>query len=118
MSTDDGGTRRPYPDEPKMQMTEDWKKAVDRALEQQGKTRSWLADELGVDKGAVTRMLSPDQNTSSMVKRVCELLGLPEPVAEIKEQWEHEVLSDLRQLAADDRELIRAQIQRYKRDPR
>lgn len=98
-------------------MTPEWKARVDAWLTEKHKDRSWLAEQLGVEPSTVKRMLE-EQNTSALVARVCEITELPLPVTEVHANWEQETLDDLRQLAPEDRELVRAHIRRLKKDPR
>lgn len=67
-------------------MTQAWKDKVEAALEARGKKRAWLAAELGVTRGFVTKLLkkNPDgsmhQVASEAVPRICALLDLPMPL--------------------------------------
>ena len=111
MSTD-----RPsgYPGGAKREMTTAWKRAVDQKLLDAGKTRAWLAEELGVDKGAITRMLSDEQQTSSMVDDVCKLLDLPPPTLPISSFDEKNVVEGWRKLNEEDRDQVRRLIDRLR----
>ncbi len=113
MATDSGG-RRAYPEGTKVQMTEAWKRLVERRLEEMGKDRAWLADQLEVEKSTITRLLA-DQNTSSLVPKIVELLEIPSPFAPIESLFEEETLGNLKKLDPDDLDLVRDFIQRLAR---
>jgi len=109
MSTGSGGTRKPYPEGRKREMSPEWKQAVRDRLTLLGRTQTWLAEQVGVDKSTITLMLKPDQVSSSAVDDVSKVLEIPLPMTEIDE-IDSETLDDLRQLESPDKEQVRALI--------
>lgn len=91
-------------------MTPVWKEAVKAKLKELNQTRSWLAQQLGVDKGAITRMLGDKQNTSALVPAICELLDIPPPFVDVDGGDDLQTYDDLRQLEPEDKEQVRALI--------
>lgn len=67
-----------------MQMTPEWKARVRDELVARGVGPAWLAEQLGLrTHHAVSKMLDPakGQQTSALVPGVCEILGVPPPLA-------------------------------------
>lgn len=79
-------------------LTPEWKKMVDDRLKKLGKTRMWLADQVGARRSAVTKLLHPDRRTSSLVPAVCRALDLPMPQETLASPDEGELLERYRSL--------------------
>lgn len=92
------GSRRAYPPGPKRQMTPTWKAMVRARLAELGKTDFWLEQQLGRGKGTISRMFS-EGNTSALVVPICEILEIPEPLAEIRTLAEYEMLTKFRRMS-------------------
>lgn len=100
----------------KLQVTRGWCTRVDEWLAANGHDRSWLAKQLGVPDATVMRVLNAEQHTSQYVEPISGVTGLPLPVQEVHNQWEFEVLEEIRDFAPGDRELVLAFIKRLKKD--
>ncbi len=109
MSTGSGGTRKPYPEGRKREMTPEWKQSVKDKLTLLGRNQTWLAEQVGVDKSTISLMLRADQVTSSVVDDVSKVLEIPLPTVGIDE-IDSETLDDLKQLEPEDKEQVRALI--------
>ena len=91
------GSRRAYPEGPKRQMTTAWKSLVRAKLAELNQSEMWLEQRLGRGKGTISRMLN-EGNTSSLVEPICEILGIPEPLSEIRTADELQLLAKFRTL--------------------
>lgn len=100
----DARHKRRYPDGPVSEMTPEWKAAVEARLDEWGKTKAWLADQVGVDKSAITVMLRPATMTSRLVKPVSLALKLDEPVIGVDSE-SNDVLLLVSQLTPESRAL-------------
>lgn len=78
-------------------LTPDWKALVKHRLGEMGRTQMWLSKQLGVDRSAITKMLKSG-HTSSLVPTVCEVLGIPPPMQEVRTSDEAAVLRIFREL--------------------
>ena len=92
------GSRRAYPDGLKRQMTPAWKDLVRARLGALGRSEMWLEQQLSRGKGTISRMLN-EGNTSSLVDPICEILSIPEPLAEVRTADELEMLATFRRLS-------------------
>jgi hypothetical protein len=97
------GSKRAYPKGSKTQLTPAWKQLVRDKLRELGRDHRWLAAQVGADGSGITRMLSDEQQTSSLVTDVCRVLGIAQPIAVIEGQDEHEAIDLFRRLSPRDR---------------
>lgn len=81
--------RRTAPKGEQTLTTPEWKRDVQARLDELGRTRSWLAAELGTTRSAVTKMLDPARYTSSLVRDVCRILSISPPTEEVSQQEQH-----------------------------
>ena len=95
------GTRKPYPDERKYEMTTAWKEEVIAELARRKMTRTELAKLAKVNKSTITQMLRPGQNTSSAVRAVSDALRIKMPLQKVSPRTE-EVLALAARLHDDD----------------
>lgn len=72
--------KRRYPTGPRVPMDAAFKAAVQRRLDEREITRAEFARQLGVTRGAITQFFG-DQDSSTLVPAICELLQLPRPGA-------------------------------------
>lgn len=67
-------------------MTQAWKDRVEAELASRGLNRAWLAREIGVTRGFVTKLFKQNadgsmlQINSEAVPRICAVLDLPPPL--------------------------------------
>lgn len=62
------------------QLTPEWKSAVIARLGAIGQTKSWLAEQVGADKSAITVLLRPATTVSRLVAPVSTVLEIPLPL--------------------------------------
>jgi hypothetical protein len=74
-------------------MTPEWKRSVDARLKALGKTRVWLAQQLGTGKSTVTQMLGPRQTASVHVDATCDVMSIPPPVLGVAVGIEEEAVA-------------------------
>lgn len=72
--------RRHYNSAHKVDMTPEWKDAVRAAMKEQGVTQSELEARIGAGQGSISKMLSPEQNSSGLVSAVTSSLGIDPPM--------------------------------------
>lgn len=76
--------RRPYPKEPKREMTDAWKLEVLASLERKGISLPQAAIRIDVDRKTVWQALKTSQQTSSIVGALSDLAGVDPPLVEAK----------------------------------
>lgn len=76
----DARHKRKYATGALKQVTPEWKASVIAALKELGQTKTWLADQIGCDKSALTVMLRPSTTVSRLVDPICAVLKLPPPL--------------------------------------
>ena len=69
-------------------MTPAWKATVELALKERGKSRAWLAKQIGVGRGHITQLFAVNEDgsmyrvASELVPRICEVLDIPPPLVD------------------------------------
>jgi transcriptional regulator with XRE-family HTH domain len=63
-------------------VTPEWLALVQQELRTTGRTQIWLAQRLGVSKGAISQLLSGRGKGSRLVSNICEVLRVPPPQVE------------------------------------
>jgi hypothetical protein len=89
------GTRR--------QVTPEWIASVRGALHERGKGLRWLETEAGLAKGAATKILDGQQQTSNHVDAISKALGLTVTATVVETADEIELLTMFRKLSPDGR---------------
>jgi hypothetical protein len=80
-------------------LTPQWQESVRAELRDRGVNQTWLAQQIGATKGAVSQMLAQGARTSRLVDVVCKLLELPPPSFDDERDHEfHEMGRKLRLL--------------------
>ena len=87
------GTRR--------QVTPEWIASVRAALKESGKGLRWLETEAGLAKGAATKILDGQQQTSNHVDAISKVLRLALPATEAEEPDEAELLAIFRAMTPE-----------------
>ena len=64
---------------PLLEVTDAWRRSVDRALKQIGKSRKWLADEVGSPGSGITNILNGISEESTYVQPISEVLAVALP---------------------------------------
>lgn len=96
--------RRKYVGGQLQQLTPEWREAVVARLAELGRSRTWLAAQVGADKSAITVLLRPSTTVSRLVGPVSRALEIAPPL--IGADIDHSDIVDLvGQLSDDDRAL-------------
>jgi hypothetical protein len=85
-------------------MTEQWKRSVDARLREIGKTRAWLAEQVGARKSAITTMLGSKQRVSGLVDTVCRVLEIEPPTIGVPAGLVEEAIDLLRALPEEEQQ--------------
>ncbi len=99
---------RPFPKGQRWQMTESWKDQVRAQLQERGVGQDWLAQQVGAaGRGTISKLLkrtaegAPAQVGSSLVPRICEVLGIPLPMVSAPDEKTSRVI-DLMSKSSED----------------
>lgn len=119
------GTKRPYPDGHRVQMTSAWKALVVVALEKRCWGRERLATELGVDRSLIYKILptKPREDevmTSAIVPQICSILEVPppmEPTEIARDERDRKILELVRALTPATKDTLIDLIQDLLRRP-
>lgn len=76
----DSRHKRKYAGGALKQVTPEWKSAVVAALKELGQTKTWLSEQIGCDKSALTVMLRPATTVSRLVDPICAVLKIAPPL--------------------------------------
>src|SRR5215475_14461141 len=83
------------------QVTPEWISSVRNALKEHGHGLRWLEIEAGLAKGAATKILDGEQQTSTHVDAISRVLGLALPTAISETPEEAELLAIFRGLTPE-----------------
>ena len=72
--------RRKYVGGQLQQITPEWREAVVARLAELGRSRTWLAGQVGADKSAITVLLRPSTTVSRLVGPVSHALSVAPPL--------------------------------------
>jgi hypothetical protein len=86
------------------QVTPEWIISVRNALRDLGHGLRWLEIEAGLAKGAATKILDGDQQTSTHVDAISKVLGLALPTAGSETAEEAELLAIFRGMTPEGKE--------------
>ncbi len=91
--------RKKYPQGSAERVTPHWQESVRAELRDRRKTFTWLGEQVGATKGAISQMLAPNAKTSRLVVPVCAVLELPPPMFDdIRHQQFDEAARRLREI--------------------
>lgn len=83
-----------------MPVTPEWKQSLLEALDDLGKDKKWLADEIGCSPSAITTLLKAKTKNSRLVIPICDALGLYHP--EYQDYTDQKFVQAARKLRALD----------------
>jgi transcriptional regulator with XRE-family HTH domain len=103
-----------------MLMVKTWQQITKELMREQGRTSSWMADQLGVTLSAYSRWMGGSNNPRiETIKAIASVLRVPasqliEPGINLPSNFEQKLLADFSELSTDNQQAIITLIQSLK----